>query len=154
MTETSHRSFDVTVVGAGISGLSVAVAAAAAGARVAVLERATEDEFGGNTRWTEAYFRMASEDEVSADLEERLAENAGDHLDPYIVEQMVQPDHLRPPFVRAHGMPDPELIAELAGRAPETVKWLKTFGVRFDLLPTYFITAAAPRLMPVGGGWR
>ena len=74
MAETSHRSFDVTVVGAGISGLSAAVAAAAAGARVAVLERATEDEFGGNTRWTEAYFRMLSEDEVSADLEERLAE--------------------------------------------------------------------------------
>ncbi|AEA62746.1 FAD-dependent tricarballylate dehydrogenase TcuA [Burkholderia gladioli] len=152
MSETTHRSFDVTVVGAGISGLSVAVAAAAAGAHVAVLERATEDEFGGNTRWTEAYFRMSSEDEVSADFEERLAENAGDHLDPYIVEQIVQPDHLRPSFVRAHGMPDPELIAELANRAPETVKWLKTFGVRFDLLPTYFLTAAAPRLMPVGGG--
>ena len=34
---------------------------------------------------------------------------------------------------------------ELAERAPATVKWLKTFGVRFDTLPTYFITAAAPR---------
>jgi tricarballylate dehydrogenase len=152
MSESRERYFDVTVVGAGISGLSAAVAAAASGASVAVLERATEDEFGGNTRWTEAYFRMSSEDEVSADFEERLAENAGDHLDPYILEQVSQPYQFWPSFVKAHGMPDPELISELAGCASETVKWLKTFGVRFDTLPTYFITAAAPRLMPVGGG--
>ncbi len=152
MSGSLERAFDVTVIGAGISGLSAAVAAAAAGARVAVLERATEDEFGGNTRWTEAYFRMSSEDEVSADFEERLAENAGDHLDPYILEQVSQPYQFWPSFVKAHGMPDPELISELAGRASETVKWLKTYGVRFDTLPTYFITAAAPRLMPVGGG--
>jgi tricarballylate dehydrogenase len=152
MSESHQHPFDVTVVGAGISGLSAAVAAAGAGAQVAVLERAPEEEFGGNTRWTEAYFRMSSEDEVSADFEERLAENAGDHLDPYILEQFAQPYQFWPPFVKAHGMPDPELISELAERAPATVKWLKTFGVRFDTLPTYFITAAAPRLMPVGGG--
>lgn len=152
MAQAHQQLFDVTVVGAGIAGLSAAVAASDAGARVAVLERAPEEEFGGNTRWTEAYFRMSSEDEVSQDFEERLAENAGDHLDPYILEQVAQPYTFWPPFVKAHGMPDPELISELAGRAPETVKWLKTLGVRFEALPTYFITAAAPRLMPVGGG--
>src|SRR6266700_550237 len=32
-----------------------------------------------------------------------------------------------------------------------TLAWLKTFGVRFDFLPTYFITSSAPRMAPVGG---
>src|SRR5262249_30250383 len=33
-----------------------------------------------------------------------------------------------------------------------TVAWLQSFGVKFDAMPTYFMTAAAPRIMPVGGG--
>ena len=77
---------DVLVVGCGISGLSAAVAAAAAGATVTVLERATPEEFGGNTRWTESYFRMKSETEVSDDFEELLVANAGHHIDPEIVQ--------------------------------------------------------------------
>jgi tricarballylate dehydrogenase len=56
-----QRNFDVLVIGSGIAGLSAAVAAATAGAKVAIIERATEEEYGGNTRWTEAYFRMKSE---------------------------------------------------------------------------------------------
>ena len=49
---------DVLVIGSGIAGLSAAVSACDAGARVTILERSTEEEYGGNTRWTEAYFRM------------------------------------------------------------------------------------------------
>jgi glycine/D-amino acid oxidase-like deaminating enzyme len=53
-----QRNFDVLVIGSGIAGLSAAVAAATAGAKVAIIERADEEEYGGNTRWTEAYFRI------------------------------------------------------------------------------------------------
>jgi tricarballylate dehydrogenase len=143
---------DVLVVGCGISGLSAAVAAAAAGATVTVLERATPEEFGGNTRWTESYFRMKSDTEVSDDFEELLVANAGHHIDPEIVQHAAAPYEDWPPHVKAHGMPDPELVATLAGEAGATVRWLQGFGVRFAALPTYFVTAAAPRLMPVGGG--
>ena len=59
---------DVLVIGSGIAGLSAAVSARDAGARVTILERSTEEEYGGNTRWTEAYFRMKSESEVSDDF--------------------------------------------------------------------------------------
>ena len=75
---TSRKSaFDVIVIGSGISGLSAAVSAASAGAKVVVLERSTKEEFGGNTRWTESYFRMKSDAEVSDDFEELLITNAG-----------------------------------------------------------------------------
>ncbi|MGH8784818.1 MAG: FAD-dependent oxidoreductase [Cupriavidus necator] len=148
----SAAYYDVVVIGCGISGLSAAVAAAGKGARVAVLERATREEYGGNTRWTEAYFRMKSDTEVSDDFDDLLSANAGDNLDPNVVRSMAAPYAEWPAYVKAHGMPDPELLSTLSCEAGPTVQWLQTFGIRFDALPTYFVTAAAPRLMPVGGG--
>lgn len=143
---------DVLVIGCGISGLSAAVAAASDGASVLMLERATSEQFGGNTRWTEAYFRMKSDHEVSDDFEELLVTNAGHHIDPNVIREASGDYENWPAHVKAHGMTDPEMVSTLAQNAGPTVQWLKNFGVRFDALPTYFVTAAAPRLMPVGGG--
>ena len=71
-----HQEFDVAVIGCGIAGLSAAVSAQQAGAKVAIIERAPFEDRGGNTRWTESFWRMSSDDEVAADLEDRLADNA------------------------------------------------------------------------------
>ena len=60
---------DVIVVGCGIAGLSAAISAQQHGAKVALLERAPIEERGGNTRYTESFWRMKSEDEVSDDFE-------------------------------------------------------------------------------------
>ena len=149
---TPGAAFDLLVIGSGVAGLSAAVAAAEAGAKVAVLERSSPEEFGGNTRWTEAYFRMKNDNEVSDDFEELLVANAGHNIDPNVVAAAVEPYDQWPPYVKAHGMPDPELVSTLSSQAGPTVQWLKSHGVRFDSLPTYFMTAAAPRIMPVGGG--
>lgn len=81
---TDGETFDVLIIGSGIAGLSAACAAADRGARVAVLERTSPEEFGGNTRWTESYLRMKSEHEVSDDFEELLVANAGHHIDPNV----------------------------------------------------------------------
>src|SRR5690606_33374322 len=87
---TEHTA-DVVVVGCGVAGLSAAVAARELGAEVIVLERATYEERGGNTRYTEAFLRMKSEDEVADDFIDHLTENAGGYLDPSVINEAGRP---------------------------------------------------------------
>ena len=145
-------TFDVVVVGCGIAGLSAAATALQAGKRVAVLERAPREERGGNTRWTESLLRMKSEAEVSDDFEAHFARNAGHYLDPELIAETARDWDNWPSIVRTLGFTDPELISTFAQAAGPTIGWLKNFGVKFDFLPTYFITACQPRMAPIGGG--
>ncbi len=143
---------DIVVVGCGVAGLSAVVTAAQKGADVAVLERSPRAVRGGNTRYTEAYLRMKSETEVSDDFESRLAENAGGHIDPNLLESTLKPYDQWPPLLRACSFTDPDLISTFAENVPASIAWLKSFGVRFEVEATMFITKSAPRMTPVGGG--
>lgn len=143
---------DLVVVGHGVAGLSAAVAAAEAGLKVVVLERAPFEEFGGNSRWTEAYMRMKNDHEVADDFEEHFAENAGKNLDPVILNSVVDAYEHWPAIVKAHPFPDPELISFFAGAAPDALAWLKTFGCRFEPMPIYLLTQNTTRIASVGGG--
>lgn len=149
---TDAVSTDVLVVGCGIAGLSAAVTALQAGAQVTIIERARKEERGGNTRWTESLLRMKSESEVSDDFEAHFMANAGHHLDPALVRETARSYGDWPAIVKTLGFTDPELIAGFAAAAGPTLAWLKSFGIRFDFLPTYFITSSSPRMAPVGGG--
>ena len=149
---TQPHTFDVVVAGCGIAGLSAAVSAAQGGARVALLERAPIEERGGNTRYTDAYLRMKSETEVTDDFETHLAENGGGYLDPELIKHTTQSYDTWPAIVKTLSFADPELITVFANACGPTVQWLKTFGVKFDFLPTQFLTKSQPRLLPIGGG--
>ncbi|MBL6082136.1 FAD-dependent oxidoreductase [Belnapia sp. T18] len=147
-----EKRFEVVVAGCGVAGLSAAVAAAEAGARVAVLERAPPEERGGQSRYTEAYLRMKSEAEVTDDFETHLAENSSGTLDPDLIAESAQPRGQRAAYAAALSMAEPDVIATFADEAGPTIAWLKGFGLRFDFLPTQFLTRSQPRLLPVGGG--
>jgi len=147
-----ERTFDVVVAGCGVAGLSAAVAAAERGLTVAVLERASRAERGGQSRYTEAYLRMKAIDQVSDDFEEHLAENAGVYMDPDFAAEMVQGRESWSHAARTLSVLDPELISCFADHVPPTLAWLQDMGVKFDFLPTQFLTKTQPRLLPVGGG--
>jgi tricarballylate dehydrogenase len=144
--------YDVVVAGCGVAGLSAAVAAAENGSRVALVERAPRDERGGQSRYTEAYLRMKSETEVTDDFETHIAENCSGYLDPVLVAETGGAEETSSAASRGLGVMRPEVIQTLADEAGTTVAWLKQFGVRFDFLPTQFLTKSQPRLLPVGGG--
>jgi len=146
------EEFDVVIAGCGAAGLSAAVAAAEAGARVAIVERAPRDERGGQSRYTEAYLRMKSEHEVTDDFETHLAENCGGYLDPKLVEETARPVADRVAAARALSLAEPDFIQKIADEAGPTIAWLKRLGAKFDFLPTQFLTKSQPRLLPVGGG--
>ena len=152
MTQQQADRYDVVVVGCGVAGLSAAVSAAESGARVAVLERAPREERGGQSRYTEAYLRMKSESEVTDDFETHLAENGAGAISPALIAEAGQPPASRSALANTLSIADPDVIETLAANAGPTVAWMKTLGVRFDFLPTQFLTRSQPRLLPVGGG--
>ncbi len=143
---------DVVVAGHGIAGLSAAVSALEAGARVVVLERAPRAEAGGNTRWTEAFMRMKSPEAVADDFESHFAANAGAYLDPALVAEAARDYAAWPGIVKAHPFTDPELVGTLAAQAPPTLGWLQSLGIGFSPMATYLLTQSTTRIMPSGGG--
>jgi tricarballylate dehydrogenase len=149
---TQEKSADVVVVGAGIAGLSAALAAHQAGGRVTVLERAAAEESGGNTRYTEAYLRMKSVDEVSDDFEEMLLGDFMGYPDPSLLTQVHRPYDRWPPNLRTMPVADPDIVGTFAAEAGPTLRWLTEFGVVFTEIVTQFLTTSTSRIGPRGGG--
>ena len=128
------EEFDVIVVGCGAGGLSAAVSAAERGCRVAVVERSTVEERGGQTRYTEAYLRMKSESEVTDDFETHIAENCSGYIDPVLLAETADSSGTASLASRGLAAVLPDVIQTLADAAGSTIAWLKSFGVRFDFL--------------------
>lgn len=128
----SREPVQVVVVGAGIAGLSAAVAAAeeladVPGAGVTLLDRADRHESGGNSRWTSAYFRLDDVYEPGDSFVQDVLDFSGGRTPSWYAETLVE-------------------------NLPETMEWIQGHGVRFRRLPTYFINSNRPRLQPAGGG--
>ncbi len=122
----------LVVIGHGAAGLAAALAAAeqARGFSVPVeinlIEKASEDEAGGNTRWSPSYMRMAAPDRIAPGFEEDMREASG-------------------------GRADPCYFRTLAENAAPTIDWLRAHGIQFSI-PTYYLSATSPRIQPAGGG--
>ena len=125
--------YDVIVVGAGNAAFCAALAAHEKGARVAMLERAPEDECGGNSRFTAGAFRVAFNGlddllEVMPDLsdEERRNSDFGAYTEDDFFDSMARITEYRA---------DPDLVELLVRRSFPTMKWMRELGVRF--VPMY-----------------
>jgi tricarballylate dehydrogenase len=122
----------LVVVGHGAAGLAAALAAAeqarSRGLRVDItlLEKSSEAEAGGNTRWSPSYMRLAAPDRLAPGFEDDMLEASG-------------------------GLADRNYFRILAENAVQTIGWLQTHGVEFSV-PVYYLSVGPPRIQPVGGG--
>ena len=121
--------YDVIVVGAGNAAFCAALAARDQGARVLMLERAPEDQAGGNSRFTAGLMRVAYEGvddlkRVMPDLgaDEIARTEFGTYPESQFLDDMARVTEYRC---------DPDLTEILVKRSLETVAWMRSKGVRF-----------------------
>jgi tricarballylate dehydrogenase len=124
-------TFDVVVVGAGIAGLSAALAAREAGAQTLLIEKAPRPERGGNTRFADAQFRFPHQ------------------ADQYGARSYSE-DEFRHDLMRlSRGRANRDLINVLVANAAAAVDWLTEQGVTWD---EGFPHTAGYRRRPAQGG--
>jgi tricarballylate dehydrogenase len=127
------KKVNVVVVGCGNAALCAALAAQENGANVTALERAPEDESGGNSRFTAGAIRFAYsglEDlmELMPDLSENdiATTDFGTYTEDKYFDDMYE-------VTEYHC--DPDLVECLVRQSRETMLWMRDKGVRF--IPIY-----------------
>ncbi len=127
------HDYDVIVVGGGNAALCAALSAREHCERVLVLERAPEEESGGNSRFTAGAMRVAYRG--VDDLRELMPDLTDDEIartdfGTYTEDQFLD-DIARVTQYRC----DPDLTEVLVKRSLETLQWMRSKGVRF--VPIY-----------------
>jgi tricarballylate dehydrogenase len=123
--------FDVIVVGTGNAGFCAAHAAAEGGAKVLVVEKAPEAWAGGNTYFTQGFFRaaIADIDEAREILHEPDEDElAITDLPPYSAE-----DFFNDLMSVTRGRCDKTLGHILADESNAVVRWMKDKGIHWQL---------------------
>ncbi|HEX5998359.1 MAG TPA: FAD-dependent tricarballylate dehydrogenase TcuA [Hyphomicrobiaceae bacterium] len=122
-------SVDVVVIGAGNAAFCAALSAAEHGVSVLVLERAPEEEAGGNSRFTAGAFRCAYDgvEDLRAlmpDLtdDEVAKSDFGSYPEEKFFDDMGRVTEYRT---------DPDLCELLVRRSKSTMLWMRDKGVRF-----------------------
>jgi tricarballylate dehydrogenase len=152
--------YDVIVVGAGNAALCAALSAREQGGRVLVLEKASEEERGGNSTFTAGGFRFVHDGledlrrDVLADLSDAEARRI--YLPP-LPADLYMHDLMKV----TEGLSQEELASLLIGRSRETVVWMQSKGVRFIPMfgrQSYLVNGihhfyGGVNVEAVGGGW-
>ncbi len=132
LISAAQKRWDVVVVGAGNAALCAALSARELGADVVMIEAAKPDQRGGNSRFTDGAIRLAHgglPDLRSLIPELSDEEAARIDLAPYPIEAFVN-DMMR----LSGGRTKENLAVRLAEQSTDTVRWMLSQGVEFELI--------------------
>lgn len=121
--------FDVAVVGAGNAALSAAIAAAEAGRRVVLIERAPMEESGGNSRYAAGAFRFTYAG--AQDIRELVPDLTDDELARTDFASYSAQRYFDDLYRVTRYRCDPDLAEVLVQRSHDTMRWLARHGVKF-----------------------
>ncbi len=124
--------YDVIVVGKGNAALCSALAAHENGAKVLMLEAASEDESGGNSRFAGGVMRFAYE---SVDDLKRVAELTDEEIAASDFGTNTKEEFFDDLYRLTSYRTDPDLSEILVTQSLDTMAWLRSQGARF--VPNY-----------------
>jgi len=128
----TSKDYDILVVGIGAAGCSAALSSLeTAGSldksiKVLMLEKTGEKDWGGNSRWTTANFRMIDDN----------------HLYPTFEDDVIKD---------SNNMVDKNYLHRLALEAVATINWVRAHGVNLERRPDNW-TFSGFKMGPEGGG--
>jgi tricarballylate dehydrogenase len=124
------QDYDVIVVGKGNAALCAALAARDQGARVAMLEAASEDESGGNSRFAGGVMRFAY---ASVDDLKRVTDITDEEIATSDFGTNTPEEFFDDLYRLTSYRTDPDLSETLVTQSLDTMAWLRSKGVRFVL---------------------
>lgn len=127
------NQYDVVVLGGGNAGLCAALSARESGARVAILEKAPEEEKGGNSAHTGGAFRVAY-DGVD-DLKKLMPDLLDSELESSDFGTYDGEAFFNELAVQSQYRADPEVLDTIVSDSLSTLEWMTGKGVRF--MPIY-----------------
>ena len=127
MTHSIHQ-FDVIVIGKGNAALCSALAAHETGAKVLMLEAASEDESGGNSRFAGGVMRFAYESVIDLKKVTDITEKEEAETD---FGTNTEEEFFDDLFRLTQNRTDLDLSDLLVRRSLETMVWLRSKGVKF-----------------------
>jgi tricarballylate dehydrogenase len=125
---------DVVVVGAGNAALTAALAAREAGAEVLVLEKASVEDRGGNSRFTGGIVRFVHHG--LADILPLVPELTEPEIARLDVEPYSADTYINDIMRLSEGKADSSLTRVLVHNSYETVRWMQSLGIQFELYQT------------------
>src|SRR5512134_289823 len=127
---SNMRQYDVVVVGKGNAALCAALSARELGASVAMLEAAAEEESGGNSRFAGGVMRFAYR---NVDDLKRLTDITDEEIAGSDFGTNTREEYLEDLYRLTSYRTDPDLSELLVNRSLDTLAWLRSKGVRFNL---------------------
>ena len=124
------QEFDVLVVGKGNAALCSALSAHEHGVKIAMLEAASEDEHGGNSRFAGGVMRFAYE---KVDDLKRITEVTDEEIATSDFGTNTTDEYFDDLFRLTAYRTDPDLSEILITQSQDVMAWLRTKGVKFLL---------------------